>query len=171
MLFVSGNFIAAFLMIIKLRYILLILLTSFCCCKTSKSKNLNRNSVTLQVLKLEMFLDAFGVEADGFPTINAKIDFVSDSGICMVSYYEPWLKQKQYSFSKAQIDTIRSLLINNDFKKIKKDYSENASDQPTSSTTIYTIQDTFRIKDYGLIAEFPLTELYRIVYDFKKNFR
>ena len=74
-----------------------------------------------------MFLNAFGVESDGFPTINAKIDFVSDSSLCEVSYYEPWLKMKQYSFSKQELDTLRTLLTNTGLKKknIAKDQLTN----------------------------------------------
>lgn len=152
-------------------YLMLIIMTSLFCCSRITTTNISHSSKQLGVKKLEMFLNAFGVEADGFPTINATIDFVSDSGICNVSYYEPWLKAKQYSFTKKQIDTIRVLLVNTDFKKIKKEYTEGPTDQPTSTTLLFTAQDTFRIKDYGLQAKFPMTEVYRIVYDLKQNFR
>ncbi len=135
------------------------------------TKNAKSHSEQFQVLKLEMFLNAFGVESDGFPTINATIDFITDSSLCDVSYYEPWLKQKQYSFSKQELDTLRALLISFDLKKIKKEYNEGPTDQPTSITTVYTSQDTIRIKDYGLQAKYPMQELYRIVYDLKRNFR
>ena len=156
-------------MTIKIRILLFILSISFCYC--SNTNHFESNPEQLKILKLEMFLNAFGVESDGFPTINAKIDFVSDSSLCEVSYYEPWLKTKQYSFSKQELDTLRTLLTNTGLKRIKKEYSEGPTDQPTSISTIYTMQDTFRIKDYGLQAEFPMTELYRIVYNLKKNFR
>ena len=135
------------------------------------TKNAKSHSEQFQVLKLEMFLNAFGVESDGFPTINATIDFITDSSLCDVSYYEPWLKQKQYSLSKQELDTLRALLLSSDLKKIKKEYNEGPTDQPTSITTVYTSQDTIRIKDYGLQAKFPMQELYRIVYDLKRNFR
>ncbi|MEO7306344.1 MAG: hypothetical protein ABIR78_09110 [Ferruginibacter sp.] len=158
-------------MIAKIKYFLFILLISFCHCSTVNTKNIKSHFGQSQVLKLEMILNAFGVESDGFPTINATIDFVSDSSLCEVSYYEPWLKQKQYSFSKQELDTLRTLLTSSDLKKIKKEYNEGPTDQPTSITTIYTTQDTFKIKDYGLQAEFPLPELYRIVYNLKRNFR
>lgn len=158
-------------MITRVKYLLIFLVLPFCYCSNIPTTSSKVPSKQFQVLKLEMFLNAFGVEADGFPTINATIDFVSDSSLCDVSYYEPWLKQKQYSFSKKELDTLRSLLENIDFKKIKKEYSEGPTDQPTSITTIYTKQDTCRVKDYGLQAEFPLPVLYRIIYNLKQNFR
>ena len=158
-------------MIRRSKYLLLILLFPFCYCSNITTGNIKSPAEQFQILKLDMFLNAFGVESDGFPTIDATIDFVADSSICNVSYYEPWLKPKYYSFSKNQIDTLRTLLKNSDLTKIKKEYSVAATDQPTSTTTIYTTQDTFRIKDYGLQAEFPMPELYRIVYNLKQNFR
>jgi len=154
----------------KTKYISFIFIF-LCCCSTVNTKNIEHYSDEFKVLKLEMFLDAFGVESDGFPTIDARINFVSDSGICSVSYYEPWLKPKEYFFSKQVLDTLKILLKSVELRKIKKEYKEDASDQPTSTTVIYTTGDTLKIKDYGLQAEFPLNELYRIVYDLKKNFR
>lgn len=158
-------------MITKSKYLLFILLVPFCYCSNITIQNIKSHSEQFQVLKLEMFLNAFGVESNGFPTINATIDFVSDSSLCHVSYYEPWLKQKQYSLSKQELDTLKGLLISADLKRIKKEYNVGRTDQPTSITTVYTTQETFRIKDYGLQAEFPMQELYRIVYDLKRNFR
>jgi hypothetical protein len=155
----------------KCKYLLLILLVPFCYCSNISTANIKTSAEQFQVLKLDMFLNAFGVESGGFPTIDATIDFVSDSSICNVSYYEPWLKPKHYTFSKKQIDTLRTFLKNIDLKKVKKEYLEGPTDQPTSITTIYTTRDTFRIKDYGLQAEFPMPELYRIVYNLKENFR
>ncbi len=154
----------------KTKYISFVFIIFFSC-STVNTKTIDHSSDESKILKLEMFLDAFGVESDGFPTIAAKIDFVSDSSACSVSYYEPWLKPKQYSFSKKVLDTLKTLLKSDDLKKIKKEYKDDASDQPTSMTIIYTTVDTLTIKDYGLQAEFPLRELYRIVYDLKKNFR
>lgn len=158
-------------MISRFKYLLVILIIPFCYCSNITTPGIKTNSKQFQVLKLKMFLDAFGVEADGFPTICATINFVSDSGLCYVSYYEPWLKAKQYSFSKKQIDTIRALLENVDLKEMKKEYTKGPTDQPTSTTTFYTIKDTFEIKDYGLQAGHPLPELYRIIYNLKQNFR
>lgn len=158
-------------MIKKSKYFLLIALVSLCCCSGTNLTNTNSVSKQFHLLKLNMFLDAFGVESNGFPAINATINFVSDSGICNIAYYEPWLKQKQYSFSKAEIDTLRVLLKTADLTNITKSYKGEYTDQPTSTTTIYTSQDTFTIKDYGLQAKFPISELYRIVYNLKENFR
>jgi hypothetical protein len=155
----------------KLKYLSLLLVIPLCFCSTITTKSNRPRSSEHQVLKIEMFLNAFGVETDGFPTINATIDFAEDTSSCHVSYYEPWLKEKQYSLSKQQRDTLRELLITNDLKTFKKDYYKEATDQPTSTTTIYFSRDTLEIKDYGLLAEFPVSEFYRIVYDLKKNFR
>lgn len=158
-------------MIIKIKIILLILLSSFCYCSTPGTNNDKEHYNKPRLLKLDMFLSAFGVESGGFPTIDASIDFIADTSRCEVTYYEPWLTPKQYSFSKQQVDTIRLLLANPGLKKLKKGYSEGPTDQPTSTTTIYTTQDTLSIKDYGLQAGYPMTELYRIVYDLRRNFR
>jgi hypothetical protein len=159
-------------MIGKSKYLLVILTVFLCCCSANMTTtNIKNSSKRLQVLRLEMFLNAFGVESDGFPTISATIDFIADSSICNVSYYEPWLKQKHYSFSQKEIDTLKTLLEVADLKKLKKEYKDGPTDQPTSTSTIYTTQDTFIIKDYGLQANFPMPELYRIIYNLRQNFR
>ena len=123
------------------------------------------------IIKIDMFLNAFGVESFGFPSIKATINFKTQRSICNVTYYEPQLKSKNYSLSQNELQTISSIFSNFDFKQSKKEYAANTSDQPTSTTTIYTTQGKFQIKDYGLIALPPFDKLYEIVYKLKQNFR
>ena len=49
---------------------------------------------------------------------------------------------------------------------LKKEYKVTMPDQPSSTTVIYTTKQKFVIKDYGLEGEYPLQELYKIVYKF-----
>jgi hypothetical protein len=118
------------------------------------------------ILKIEMHLSAFGVESDNFPSIDVAIDFVIDSGRCRKWYYNPAFKESVYNLSEAEMKQVLELLKNADLERLKTDYTVGFSDQPTSTTTIYTDKGKFRVKDYGLEGEYPLKELYKIVYKY-----
>ena len=117
-----------------------------------------------KILKLEMHLSAFGVESDDAPNIDATIDFATDSGKCHRSYYDPRYKSSTYYLDTTQIHHILSLLQHTNLNKMQTDYTINRSDQPTSTTIIYTNLQTYKIRDYGLQGNAPLQELYKIVY-------
>jgi hypothetical protein len=118
------------------------------------------------IVKLEMNLSALGVESDDFPSIEAVIDFSKDTSVCIKSYYNPANKGSTYSLTKSEIKDILGLLKISDVQKLKPEYKVSWPDQPSSTTTIYTTKTKYVIKDYGLEGEYPLKELYKIVYKF-----
>lgn len=121
---------------------------------------------TETIVKIEMNLSAFGVESDDFPSIDAVIDFSKDTSICVKSYYNPSYKGSTYSLTKTELTDILDLLGISDVQKLKPEYKVSRTDQPNSTTTIYTTKTKYVIKDYGLEGEYPLKELYKIVYKF-----
>jgi hypothetical protein len=164
----SNRFLAVnvqyFKMYVMLRLFVFILIVALSLnCNNSRVENENilpAGSIT----KLEMNLSAFGVEADDFPSIAVYIDVVKDSSNCIKTYYNPKYKSSTYRLSSTEIQKIVQLLGEVDLKKLKSEYSVSKTDQPASTTTIYTGEKIFIIKDYGLEGEFPLQELYKIVY-------
>ncbi|TAF59633.1 MAG: hypothetical protein EAZ57_10315 [Cytophagales bacterium] len=116
------------------------------------------------VLKIEMNLSAFGVESDNFPSIDAKIDFLKDTSLCVKSYYNPAYKDSLYQLSKAKMATLLKLVQTSDLNKLKSHYKVEHVDQPSSKTVIYTTKRTYVISDYGLKGDAPLPDMYKIVY-------
>jgi hypothetical protein len=117
-----------------------------------------------KIVKIEMNLDAFGVESDDFPSIKVLIDFVQDTSLCTKSFYNPKYKGSTYVLTANEMDSIVKLLRIPDLEKVKKKYESNRSDQPRSIAHIYTTEREFTIDDYGLDGDYPLGELYRIAY-------
>lgn len=113
-----------------------------------------------------MHLSAFGVESDDFPSIETYVDFINDSSNCTKTYYNPAFKGSTYKLSHEEIKKVLELLQNSDLSKLKKEYSVSKTDQPTSTLIIYTDKQIYKIKDYGLEGDTPLTDLYKIVYKF-----
>jgi hypothetical protein len=118
------------------------------------------------IVKIEMNLSAFGVESDDFPSIDAVIDFVKDTSICVKSFYNPANKGSTYALTKSEMQSILRLLKIGDLETLQKEYKVNKTDQPRSKTTIYTTKKTFVVDDYGLEGDYPLQELYEIVYQY-----
>jgi hypothetical protein len=141
----------------------LIASTSFSNCSSQQDTT---KAITDSITRVEMNLSAFGVEADDFPSIAAHIDFLNDSGLCEKTYYNPAFKPSMYRLSSIEIKKVLQLLRAADFDKLKTDYRVSKTDEPTSTTTIYFGQRTFVIKDYGLEGDYPLQELYKIVYKY-----
>jgi hypothetical protein len=113
-----------------------------------------------------MQLSAVGVESDHFPSIDVFIDFSADSSYCRKWYYDPKYKDSVYRLSKAEMLIIASLIEKSDLSKLKKEYAVGKTDQPTSKTTIHFSNKTLFFNDYGLEADYPLPELYKIVYKY-----
>lgn len=118
------------------------------------------------VVKIEMNLSAFGVESDDFPSIDVVIYFSNDSSRCVKSFYNPAYEGSVYSLTKGDIRSVRQLLRISDLERLRNEYSVSKSDQPRATTKIYTTKRVFVIDDYGMEGEYPLKELYRIVYKF-----
>ena len=118
-----------------------------------------------------MNLSAIGVESDGFPYIQANLNFKNYSSICKVSYDNPKFKDSSYSLNNVEMKKILHLLEKSGLDRMKKEYRFGPTDQPTSTTTIFTAKTIFQIKDYALQAEYPLSELYEIAYKLKSNIR
>jgi len=144
-------------------FFFLIIATSFCNCSSQQDTT---KPITDSITRLEMNLNAFGVEADNFPSIEAHIDFLNNSSRCEKTYYNPAFKPSTYKLTSTEIKKVLQLLRATDFTKLKTEYSVSKTDQPTSTITIHLGQRTFIIKDYGLEGEYPLQELYKIVYKY-----
>lgn len=156
---------------IFMRYLFFMLVFAVTGCSSSEITNRNylthsNSNSTNQVQKIEMQLSAFGVEADKYPYIDVFIDFDSDSSYCRKRYDNPKYKDSVYRLTKAEMLIIASLIEKSDLHKLKKEYTVSKTDQPSSKTTIYLNNNTFQFNDYGLAAEYPLSELYKIVYKY-----
>lgn len=147
-------------------FFLALIILGFNFCSSSRDNVVMESPSIDTILKVEMNLSAFGVESDDFPSIEAYVNFQTGSGNCERSFYNPAYKGSTYYLSKAEIQQIFKILMNADLEKLKKEYRVQSSDQPTSTTTIYTSKKKFIIIDYGLKGESPLQELYKIVYKF-----
>jgi hypothetical protein len=141
-------------------YILTFVIFGFYCCSDRPDKTADR------IVKIEMNLSAFGVESDDFPSIEAKIDFLKDTGICIKSYDNPLYKSSTYSLTKSELQAILRLLDISKLEKLKKEYKVGKTDQPRSTTKIYLTEKVFVVEDYGLAGDSPLQELYKIVYKY-----
>jgi hypothetical protein len=122
---------------------------------------------TDSITKVIMNLSAFGVESDDYPTINVFLDFAKDSSNCVRPYYDPKFDTSSYKLSHDEMKKILRLLETSDLTQLKAEYTTPKTDQPTSTTTIYAGHKIFTVKDYGLVADSPLQELYDIVYKFE----
>lgn len=154
---------------IFMRYLFVIIILSFISCSSAEITNRNyltHSSHSNPVQRIEMHLSAFGVESDNFPSIDVLIDFSADSSYCRKWYYNPKYKDSIYRLTKAEMLIISSLMEKADLHKLKKEYTISQTDQPTSKTTIFLSNNTLQFKDYGLIAEYPFSELYKIVYKY-----
>jgi hypothetical protein len=154
-------------MIIKIFGILFVIIL-FVGCGTTSKNGASKEGVS-SILKLEMKLSAFGVESDDFPSIEAKIDFMKKSSSCKKSYYHPSYKDSVYSLTEKEMIEVLEILADLDLKEMKKDYTVNfadvnITDQPSSTMTIYTMDGTYIVHDYGLKASKPLKTIYKIIY-------
>lgn len=120
---------------------------------------------TSTITKVEMHLSAFGVESDEYPSVDAVIDFEHDSSNCLKWFYNPSHQSSNYKLSSNETRKALDLLQKLDLQNLKE-YKSNISDEPTSTTTIYTSSGNYVIKDYGLKAGYPLQQLYKLVYEF-----
>lgn len=102
------------------------------------------------ITKVEMHLSAFGVESDAYPSIDVTIDFTHDTSYCSKWFYNPSHKPSTYKLSIDEMRRVLGVLQQLNLKKLKSEYTTNASDQPTSTTTIYTRSGNYMIRDYGL---------------------
>lgn len=136
------------------------------CCYIFVLLTLTSCSQKVHVSKLEMDLSSFGVESDSYPTIHAFIDLSADSSSCKKFYYSPGHNDSAYSLDKTDIEKIKNLIEHADLKKLKESYRVSESDQPTSTVKFYMPGKIIVVKDYGLKGDYPLQDLYKIVYKF-----
>ena len=151
-----------------MRYLYTIIIFFLLSCSSAEITNPNyeARSSTGRVQRIEMHLSAFGVELDNFPSIDVFVDFTADSSHCKKWFYNPKYKDSVYSLSKAEMLIIASLIEKTDLSKLKKEYTVSKTDQPTSKTTIYFNNKTLQFNDYGLAADYPLPQLYKLVYKY-----
>jgi hypothetical protein len=152
---------------LKMKYFLIfgIMLPLFLSCTAQSGDSTSEYCRNDTILRIEMFLDAFGVEAD-FPLIKATIDFEKDSVKCYKWYYNPELGDSTYTLTISERKRILELLNKTKLEDLKTKYSVDIVDQPRSTTKIMTTTDNFEIDDYGLKGDYPLKELYKIVYKY-----
>ena len=147
-------------------YILLCIIVGLISCSNGQTNSTVNNTSIEHIVKIEMNLSAFGVESDNFPSIDVVIDFSKDTSICVKSFYNPAIKGSTYSLTKNEMNSILKLLKIEDLEKLKKKYKISVPDQPNSKTKIYTNKKTFIIDDYGLGGDYPLQDIYKIVYKY-----
>jgi hypothetical protein len=147
-------------------YILTFIIIGLFSCSNGQTKTTANDNPTDHIVKIEMNLSAFGVESDDFPSIDAVIDFSKDTSVCVKSFYNPANKGSTYSLTKSEMNSILKLLKIEDLEKLKKEYKVDKTDQPSSKIKIYTTKKTFVVDDYGLEGDYPLQDLYKIVYKF-----
>jgi len=111
-----------------------------------------------------MDLSAVGVESDDLPSIHAIIDLAADSAYCTKSYYSPKYKDFSYSLTKDEIRSAYNIIKHVNLDRLKKNYTTDRTDQAKSTVTIYSDNKKFIFEDYGLVAKYPLQDLYKIVY-------
>jgi hypothetical protein len=116
------------------------------------------------VVKIDADLSNFGVESEWCPSIHCLINLANNSSSCKKIYDSPKYKDSTYSLSKNEMQQIDSILKHTDLKKLKNKYSFNVPDQPKSTITFYTNTGKIVIEDYGLQGEYPLQDLYKIIY-------
>lgn len=116
------------------------------------------------IITVTCFMDNLGVEADHFPKIQGTMDIPSGYSEFKMTRDDLPLGDSVYSLSKAEVKTIGELLLHTDLSKLKENYRDNKSDQPTSTITIKTKQKFYKIEDYGFNGDHPLDSIYRIVY-------
>jgi len=127
-------------------------------------RSISQSRPKLPVDSMILYLSAFGVESDYFPAISGRINFVTGSNYFQRSFYNPAVKGSEYRLRKRSLDSLLTLFRNADLQKLKQEYRVTKTDQPTSTLIIYTYKGKFIITDYGLEGEFPLQEIYKIVY-------
>lgn len=121
-----------------------------------------------KVLRATFFLNAVGVESGGFPSIQATVDAVQKKSDCSVTYFEPWIKPYHFQLNDKEMDTL--LLLMNKLERKDVTHKVLVVDQPTSIITVHTSSGDFEINDYGMAGEYPLNDIYRIVYRLDKTF-
>jgi hypothetical protein len=144
--------------------LLIIYLSCFLTLTTTTKTYSQTNSIAID--SLEMHLSNFGVETLSFPSIDVYINFIDGSNHCKKWNDDPAFKDSIYTLNRSEIKSILELVKNSHLEKLKTEYKVPTYDLPSSTTIIYTSKRKFVIKDYGLQGEYPLKELYKIVYKF-----
>ncbi len=75
---------------------------------TVTSNSLTINATADSIVGVEMDLSHFGIEADDFPSICAKINFLMDTGYYYTSFYNPTFKGESYSLSKKELVAVNT---------------------------------------------------------------
>lgn len=113
-----------------------------------------------------MYLNPNGIKSESFPAIDAKIDFVEMKSRCLRKYPSPRMRDSYYFLSEKEIDELLLTLNQSDLSHLQKTYSVTNETLPKSICIIYTKENKYIIEDYGLNGEYPLSEMYRVVYKF-----
>lgn len=147
-------------------YVLSIIIIS--CTNAPNVKGTGNESIDTKesILKIEMNLSAFGVEADHIPNITAIVDFDKGTSFCDKSFYNPAYQDSSYELTSVEMSVILALLESADLKKLKTHYSIDITDQLSAKTVIFTTESNYTINDYGLVADEPLQTLYDVVYKY-----
>lgn len=144
-------------------YILIGMTIGLLSCSTMQTKATTNNNRAEHIIKIEMDIKTiFSIEHN----VHAVIDFSKNRSLCERPFDNPGGKGSTYTLTKDEMDSILKLLKIEDLEKLKSEYTVPKSDQTTSNTTIYTTKRTFIINDYGLKGDYPLQDLYKIIYKY-----
>jgi len=115
----------------KIIYFPFLLLFGFSFILSAQNKDQAIRTKKTVIIKIQMSLSAMGVESDGFPYIDATLNFKRNSGVCKVYYDNPKFKRSTYSLTIKEMKRILNLIQHIDLDTLKKEYKSGPTDQPT----------------------------------------
>ena len=128
--------------------------------------NKSHSPILNSVLKVEMYLNPNGISSENFPAIDAKIDFVKKKSQCLRKYPSPRMRDAYYALTEKELDQLFSTLSQSDLAHLPKTNYSTKKALPKSTAIIYTKETKYIIEDYGLNGQYPLSEMYKLVYKF-----
>lgn len=127
-----------------------------------------------RLLRMEMHLSAGaggvpgggvpGGGAGAFPTADAIVDFEKDTAWCRKTYGIPGQGDTVYSLSRHTISRLLDVMEKVNWQKFKTEFRKQGDGLPESTTTMIMSNDTIVVKDYGLVGDAPMHDLYETIY-------
>ena len=122
-----------------------------------------------RLLRMEMHLSAGAGGAPGggagaFPTADAIVDFEMDTGWCRKTYGVPGQGDTVYSLSRHTISRLLDVTEKVNWQKFKTEFRKKGDGLPESTMTMFMSNDTIVVKDYGLVGDAPMHDLYETIY-------
>jgi len=129
-----------------------------------------------RLLRLEMHLSSSGTDATASgsgpragglagTTADAVVDFEKDTGYCRKTYWTVGQGDTSYPLSRHTISRLLAVAEEVNWQKFKTEFRKKGRDSlPVSTLTVIMSNDTIVVKDYGLVGDAPLHDLYETVY-------